>query len=408
MTYVEYVNTCQPSPLDSGNTTTYISNTVKVTNSASSVSLLVVSSLAIVLEVIALVVLSHPRGKRFGSMRKSLITLTSIEMWLNSTIFSHKAWEEYGATENETMTEFVCSFVLFSLLNNAICSRNWAVTLIALARCEVITRPVAHRVATHVFSPNRQIIYIVILMTVGMFLSVFRLLFRRIHICVNLGGIIRYPAYNLTTIEVVSEKIFFAYQSAIPIALVTMATVFMTIALLRHSPFAKRTSLCEPKTTAGRIIPRVRQKKQGHRLSKQVRATRAILLITCVFVVCEAPIFFAVVLASYINLAAKYTIYKLLRFLIVADTYANFVIYLLTSQPFRRELRHIILCTQPSPLPRQVDRGQSQRTSGQQQLSIFARHSTADVSSSGAFGNGSSSYSRRDINLPMLRTTIRA
>lgn len=399
MTIVEYVTTCKPSPQDIANHTTSARRTLINANLATSVGLLVFSSLAIVLEVIAIVILSHLRGKHFGSMRKSLITLTALEMCLNLAIFSQKLWEDFGQSEKETLTEFICSFALFSLLNNAICSRNWAVTLIALARCEVITRPVAHRVSTHIFSPNRQLIYIGILMVLGMFLSVFRLLFRPIHICVNLGGIIRYPVRNITRIEVISEKIFFAYQSAIPITLVTVASAFMTVALLRHSPFGNKDSFSATKPTAGRIIPRVRHNKPNHRLSNHVRATRAIFLIAGVFVVCEAPIFFAVILSGYINPAAKHTVYKLLRFLIVADTYANFVIYLLGSQPFRRQLVNILRCTRRVAHPRTInERLPSLKSDGGAQVSLFVRQSeSADVSSSGPFDNVSTGDSRREV-----------
>ncbi|KAM7542318.1 hypothetical protein Aperf_G00000005392 [Anoplocephala perfoliata] len=198
-----------------------------------------------------------------------------------------------------------------------------------------------------------------------MIFSVLRLTFRSINVCTNLGGIILYPSYNTTEILIVCEKIFFAYQSAIPIALVSFATAFMIITLLRSSSLVQRSSSSEPKKSDGKIISSVYQqkkKKNSYRLSKQMRATRAILLITAVFVVCEAPIFFAVVLADHISKEAQLTIYKALRFLIVTDTYANFIIYLLTSKHFRHGLQKAFTCREKDHLLRSNKRGISIRS----------------------------------------------
>lgn len=318
---------------------------------ANSIGLLIFSSVALVFELIAITVLTRVKLARFGSMRKSLIILTSIEMWLNTSIFVHKVWEEYWSSVHETLTEFLFASLLFSLLNTAICSRNWAVTLIALARCEAITRPMAHRVSTHIFCPKRQIAFILCLILCGFFLSTLRLMFRHAIVCENLNNIVLNAAKNKSVLESASETIFFAYQSAIPIITVTMATLFMIITLLRHKmPSVKRHSGHVHskdsqndrirKSDHGKIV----STNQATRQPNQIRATHFILLITAVFVICEAPIFFVVVLVNFINTDILRMITKLLRFLIITDTYANFVIYLLTSRPFRMELVNLLYC----------------------------------------------------------------
>lgn len=324
-------------------------------SSTSGAALLMLSSVALLLEAIALIVLSRKRSQQFGSLRCSLITLTSVEMWLNFSIFIHTVWEKFVSVNNETLSQYVCSFFLFCLLNNAICSRNWAVALIALARCEAITRPLAHRVATRIFSPNRQLMYMGFFICIGMFVSVFRLIFQNLNVCVNQRYIVYITIMEKTAIQIFAERLFFVYQSAIPTSLLSLTAIFMTFTLLRHrNSLIRKSSNYDEKRNSnnkacdesenGRIICRLRKKKQAKRISKHVRATRAILLIVIVFTILEAPIFFAVTFSFYISELWRFLIYKMLRYLIVADTYANFVIYLLTSQPFRVELRFLLRC----------------------------------------------------------------
>nr|CDS27288.1 hypothetical protein HmN_000732400 [Hymenolepis microstoma] len=135
--------------------------------------------------------------------------------------------------------------------------------------------------------------------------------------------------------------------------------MFMIVTLLRSSQIVRKNS-SEPKNSDGKIISCVYQqkkKKKSHHLSKHVKATRAILLIIGIFIVCEAPIFFAVVLEKHISPEAKLTIYKALRFLIVTDTYANFIIYLLTSKHFRYGLKKVFTCKRDDYLLRPIERG---------------------------------------------------
>ncbi|KAL7054469.1 hypothetical protein AAHC03_026066 [Spirometra sp. Aus1] len=322
-----------------------------------SVSLLVCSSFAIMLELVALIVLARHSAKRFGSMRKSLIALTSIEMWLNTSIFVHKVWEDYGSPRPETLLAYIFAAILFSLLNSAICSRNWCVTLIALSRCEAITRPLAHRSSKQILSPNRQIILLVCVVTLGMIFSAIRLTFLRTIVCTNLEHkVIRLPPMNSTNGRVF-EKIFFAYQSAIPISIVALATVFMIWTLLRPKiTAAKRTlspevqqqlrrqSTLHETNTHGKLLPRGYEKKNVSRLTNQVRATRTIFFIAAVFTILEAPVFFIIVFENHIGVAIKKIIVQLLKFLIILDSYTNIAIYLLTSEHFRTELIRMLTC----------------------------------------------------------------
>lgn len=342
----------------------------------SHIILLIFAAIAELLGIAALAVLTRPGASRFGSMRKSLVALTAIEMWLNSMIFVHKIWEEFVTTQYQRLPEFYFSFILFLMLNTAICSRNWVVTLLALARCEVITRPVATRVSTHIFSPRRQLIYLAGLIIISVAISTFRLVIRQILVCTNLGYAV-FPAQSNRTSElkIISEKIFFAYQSAIPITVITISTIFMMIALLRHRMPSERkrekqeesnrseqvqrrkwtsfrlqrlnkvsTGSKKDDEGCGSVIKSIQTVRQAQRLPNQIRATRFIFFIAMVFIVCEAPVFFAVICASSMSPMTVIQVFTYLRFLIIADSFANFVIYLLTSRPFRVELMNLLLC----------------------------------------------------------------
>ncbi|KAH9280577.1 hypothetical protein ECG_07332 [Echinococcus granulosus] len=362
-----YSNSCDPRLL--GN----YDAQQDVVSDNSHIALLVFAAIAVVLEAVALVVLTRPAATRFGSMQRSLVALTAMEMWLNTTIFVHKAWEEYFTTRHERLSEFCFSFVLFSGLNSAICSRNWVVTLIALARCEAITRPVATRVSTHIFSPQRQLIYIGVLIVCGIALSTFRLVIRQVLICTNLDNVVLHIRSDQTSrLQLISEKIFFAYQSAIPITVVTIATLFMIVVLLRHRMPSERRKEQQRKVEVretqkegekwkrwrcfrcgrltprddggGCVVPSLQAVRQAQRLPNQIRATRFILFIATIFIVCEAPVFFAVICANSMSPTVVIRVFTYLRFLIIADSFANFVIYLLTSRPFRVELVNLLTC----------------------------------------------------------------
>ncbi|VDL90840.1 unnamed protein product [Schistocephalus solidus] len=345
MLNLHYLNNCQELP------------PVELEDARITVSLLVCSSFAIMLELIALIVLARNGAKRFGSMRKSLIALTSIEMWLNTSIFVHKVWEDYGSPHPETLLAYILAAISFSLLNSAICSRNWCVTLIALSRCEAITRPLAHRSSKQILSPNRQIILLVCVVTLAMVFSAIRLTFLSIVVCTNLEHkVIRLPPTNSTNAQIF-EKVFFAYQSAIPISIVALATVFMIWTLLRpriesakKSPSAKAQPQLQRQSTVsgtnnhGKILPRGYEKKNAPRLTNQVRATRTIFFIAAVFTILEAPVFFIIVFENHIGIEVKKVIVQLLKFLIILDSYTNIVIYLLTSEHFRTELIRMLTC----------------------------------------------------------------
>ncbi|VDN22660.1 unnamed protein product [Dibothriocephalus latus] len=346
MLNLQYLNDCKELP------------PVVLEDARITVSLLVCSSFAILLELIALIVLARHRAKRFGSMRKSLIALTSIEMWLNTSIFVHKVWEDYGSPHPETLLSYILAAILFSLLNSAICSRNWCVTLIALSRCEAITRPLAHRSSKQLLSPNRQLILLVFVIILGIIFSAVRLTFLNIVVCTNLNNtVIRLPPANSTNAGRF-EKVFFAYQSAIPISIVALATVFMIWTLLRpkiaaakrtpSSPEIQRQLQC-PSTAHGshnhgKILPRGYEKRNVSRLTNQVRATRTIFFIAAVFTVLEAPVFFIIVFENHIGSDVRVVIVQLLKFLIILDSYTNIAIYLLTSEHFRTELIRMLTC----------------------------------------------------------------
>lgn len=359
---IKFSNSCDPRPLN------FPDEAQNRSPDEACIALLVLAALAVFLETLALTVLIRPSANRFKSMKLSLIALTSVEMWLNSTIFIHKAWETFITMHYESFYRYWFSFVLFSLLNTALCSRNWMVTLITLARCEAITRPMAARVSTHIFSPRRQLIYLGGLIFCSVVLSTFRLVVRPIIVCTNLNSkVLSAKSERFARIGVISEKVFFAYQSAIPITIVTITTLFMIVILLRRKIptdwWDKRGSYQRGRSNYFRWKGKVNSQQvseqdnldndrsslfsikiaiPAYRLSSQVRATRFILLIASVFIVCEAPVFFAVIFMNHMQPSVRIPVYTYLRFLIILDSYANFVIYLLLNRPYRVELINLL------------------------------------------------------------------
>ncbi|VDM33307.1 unnamed protein product [Hydatigera taeniaeformis] len=272
-----YSNSCDPRLLESYDAQQ------DVVSDNSHIALLVFAAIAVVLEAVALTVLARPAATRFGSMQRSLVALTAME-------------------------------------------------IIAL--------------------------------------STFRLVIRQVLVCTNLDNVVLHVRSDQTSwLQVVSEKIFFAYQSAIPITVVTIATIFMIVVLLRHRVPSERRKeqrwSVERKPTqkegrnwkcwrggrstprddgGGCVVPSLQAVRQAQRLPNQMRATRFILFIATVFIACEAPVFFAVVCVNSMSPTVVIWVFTYLRFLIIADSFANFVIYLLTSRPFRVELVNLLTC----------------------------------------------------------------
>ncbi|TPP58630.1 hypothetical protein FGIG_01813 [Fasciola gigantica] len=354
------------------------------------------SPVALGLSCFALIVLTRRRAVRLGSMRVNLTTLTAFEALLNAMILMLTISSLTGlGGHNQHAPALAFTFICFFFINGALCARNWIITLIALARCIAITRPMTTRLmSTHLFRPRSLGLCTVTCILLGFILSILRMFEQKIVVCENLDDIIRLVPDSGW--RLVSE-IFFIYQSAMPISIVFITTVIMIVVLLRNKTFSLDNTLQTPVTSIGSVIPvvpftrngrqlghtsfpssaettsvlrtpvlgsrthltdkripcsashlryslSVRQtqicaKSQIHyrRTQNQLRATRMITLLAAAFILFEAPIFFCVALRRYIPLNHYRLVTNGLKALVVLDSCANVIIYLFMSKRFRQE-----------------------------------------------------------------------
>ncbi|KAA0194590.1 hypothetical protein FBUS_02183 [Fasciolopsis buskii] len=355
------------------------------------------SPVALGLSTFALIVLTRRRAIRLGSMRVNLTTLTVFEALLNAMIFMLTVSHLTGlGGHNRTHAPALgFTFICFFFINGALCARNWIITLIALARCIAITRPMTTRLmSTHLFRPKLLGTFTVTCILLGFILSLLRMFEHKIVVCENLDEIIRLVPN--TGWHLVSE-IFFIYQSAMPISIVFIITAIMIIVLLRNKTFKLDYPPSATVMSSGNVIsvvpvgtdtgqlgrtsipsasetPSVMRSplisRQSHSTAKripcsashlrysfgvrqtqmcaksqinyrrtqnQLRATRMITLLAAAFILFEAPIFFCVALKKYIPLNQYRLITNGLKALVVLDSCANVVIYLFMSKRFRQE-----------------------------------------------------------------------
>ncbi|KAF5401868.1 hypothetical protein PHET_04935 [Paragonimus heterotremus] len=311
--------------------------------------LVTTSPIAVLMNLFALIVLTRRRAIRLGSMRVNLITLTIFEILLNLNILGVMFSKFSGLSEKRTTLAVILDVIMFCLLSWALFARNWIITLIALARCVAITRPMRTRLmSTHLFRPKPLAFCTITCLILGFTFSALRMFELHIVVCDNLDQKLQLlPSGGLQGL--VDTHFFF--QSAIPITIVFITTLIMLIALyrartlvlddspkergdsrisvtanrLRYTSGARQTHLCAEKQLNYR------------RTQNQLRATRMITLLAAIFIILEAPIFFCVILKKYFDPVFFNFVTTALKALVVLDSCANVIIYLFMSKRFRQE-----------------------------------------------------------------------
>ncbi|CAH8874679.1 unnamed protein product [Trichobilharzia szidati] len=329
--------------------------------------LLVLSPIALVISCLALTVLTRPQAIRLGSMRVNLITLTIFEALLNLMIFMVSlSYATKLLDDQQNLFKTLIDIACFILIGGALCSRNWTITLISLARCVAITKPMMSRKTnSHLFQPKWMAVCTIICILTGFLLSVLRLFEKQIDVCVNQNNrIILLP----NTQWRIAKDLFFTFQSALPILIVVLTTIIMLIALFRHklpnlnhnmpnrpterSDVHKSNPInatsnnfnADCSYTSKQNSTRTRQhqilleyKMNERRLQNQVRATRMVTLLTVIFILFESPVFFCVIFEYKFPHGQFDLVTNALKSLVVLDSCANVIIYLIMSKRFRQE-----------------------------------------------------------------------
>ncbi|TNN06265.1 rhodopsin orphan GPCR [Schistosoma japonicum] len=340
--------------------------------------LVVLSPIALIISCLALTVLTRPQAIRLGSMRINLITLTIFEVLLNSMIFLISLFYTTNFPNDEqNLYKTIVHITCFIIIGGALCSRNWTITLISLARCVAITKPmISRKTYSHLFQPKWMAICTISCLLTGFILSALRLFEMHIDICLNQNNrIMLIP----NTEWRIAKDLFFTFQSAIPILIVVLTTVIMLIALFRHklpnlnhhnitNRMTQRLEVnktnnqdkidnnninttntnisissnysCHAKhdcthTRQQQIL--LEYKLNERRLHNQARATRMITLLTVIFILFEAPVFFCVTFEYKFDRVQFDLVTNALKSLVVLDSCANVIIYLIMSRRFRQE-----------------------------------------------------------------------
>ncbi|CAI2735265.1 unnamed protein product [Schistosoma spindalis] len=345
--------------------------------------LVVLSPIALIISCLSLTVLTRPQAIRLGSMRINLITLTIFEVLLNSMIFLISLFYTTNFPNDEqNLYKTIVHITCFILIGGALCSRNWTITLISLARCVAITKPmISRKTYSHLFQPKWMAIFTISCILTGFILSALRLFEMHIDICLNQNNrIMLIPSSEWRIVK----DLFFTFQSAIPILIVVLTTVIMLIALFRHklpnlnhhnvsdrmtrrletnnsnNNKTEHNSIINTNNTANsnNIVSinrsyscttkhdytHTRQqqilleyKLNERRLHNQARATRMITLLTVIFILFEAPVFFCVTFEYKFDRVQFDLVTNALKSLVVLDSCANVIIYLIMSRRFRQE-----------------------------------------------------------------------
>lgn len=372
MSIVTYLNNCKP-----------INKTNHDLASVPAVYLFLafLSPIAFVISSLALTVLTRAHAIRLGSMRINLITLTIFEALLNLMIFILMVIAIIQMTYMpDNLILFITYLICFPIINGALCSRNWTITLIALARCVAIVRPIeTHQISSHLFRPKWMACCTLICIFIGFFLSFIRLGELEICLCTNLNN-----TWMVTVNDEwkLGKELFFTYQSALPICIVLITTTLLMVTLCKHKqpnlnvvqktkyhPHVynnkHKSAYCDdsnqneeiffcsnnnnsllqiskPIRNTNNLEIMSNQVQLKHRINvnrslNQAKATRMIALITIVFILFEAPIFFCIILESRFDKKSFDLVTNALKSLVVLDSCANVIIYVIMSKRFKQE-----------------------------------------------------------------------
>ncbi|KAL3321251.1 hypothetical protein Ciccas_000085 [Cichlidogyrus casuarinus] len=305
--------------------------------------------LVIVFDMVSLFVLTRPRSMRLGSMRIYMLLLTQVELLLNIFILCYMTTDSLGNHKESLILSLYVTIVII-IINVLLPTRNWFVTMIALARCEAIVRPLESRWSNRVFTQKKLKVYAVIILLLSVMFSTLRTLLTEMRLEVCFNGTKEFVRTNKSS-DQVSDEIYFSYQSAIPICLILLSTIYLVAVLCRNAinkpPTTdhKETESGSHKLTSSMTAPeRAYSKRLKHhihseirasRKANQLRATRMVITIAIIFMILEGAVLFR---RFYSKLPPMF-----LKFFVVTNSLANICIYLLMSRKYRELVSQFLL-----------------------------------------------------------------
>ncbi|KAL3314882.1 hypothetical protein Ciccas_006487 [Cichlidogyrus casuarinus] len=369
-------------------------------NSSSIAStLLIVSSghVLLILEILAIFLLTRKKAHKIGPLKTLMLVLSSIEFLLCTSILLYELLRCIETTVSNSVEKSL-STIFFISLNTALVSRNWIVALIAATRCEAVVSPLKNHHRAF-FSIRKQKIMSICIVLLSALFSGARILVK-----------IFKPHTDSTF-----SKVFFVYQSVIPILVIISCALFIIAVMVfrdggsssniqneaerRNSSVPKKEPAAadERRPLNGRLLSctgnELGVRNNSIRCSRgsflqfrsgsdasiigsealnyqlqlnwkisQVKVTRMVVLMLIIFTVLESPvtitIFFEIERQNF-----------LLKILVIANSYANLIIYLFMSKKFRalaeeylcrhRRLQTRVCCHGCPPFTSNQDRRQS-------------------------------------------------
>lgn len=336
MFFFKYDNSCL-------NSFTNDSISCQKTNKYYGATMITLTTMAFIFNGFSLLILTRKNSNlRFGQIKLNILILSLVETWLTGFIILFHSIGLYKKCLNAggILTIWIDT-ILFYNITSLTCTRNWIVVIIACSRCEIICLPLNSKRGLKFNHHNTKVIAVII--TIFSYcLSLVRLFSKEATICKDINYHIQnhtYKGYLFFEIYV-----FFAYQSVLPVLIVGIVSLSMSISLLscRTSPIPAIEHHCSYYT-----IKKMPMKNASNR--KQRKATRTILTLAFVFTLLEVPVF---IIQSIIHLITNAeamqdeTLHLRLtmtcNFLVVLDSCCNIIVYLLTSDKFRKEFRRFI------------------------------------------------------------------
>ncbi|VDM32407.1 unnamed protein product [Hydatigera taeniaeformis] len=222
----------------------------------------------------------------------------------------------------------VCSFFNW-IRDTGICGRNWAITLITIARAEVVIWPLASRCYQRCLRQKRFFLLVFALFALtGLFISGARRFDQKISVCYSkrLSSYCVFSEVFLLANFKQFSAVYFSFQTLLPWMLIL---IFTTLIIFQLKPCKKHTENSIRRPTS----------KSGGR-DNHLRASIAVTVIAVFCTIFEFPTF---ALSMYYIASDPHEALELwdtiANTLLQIDSIANFFLLIITMPSLRRRLR---------------------------------------------------------------------
>lgn len=286
------------------------------------------------------------RSKKRSTMQAGLIVFCLFEVFYHATQATGESIRLYSwlrirremvlPPESSTLPpEFallpVTGSVFDCLRDAGICCRNWAITLITIARAEVVVWPLASQFYQRCLRKKRVFLTAIgLVTTLSLLLGVLRRLDTTLDVCYS-SNLKSYCTTEKPFLMNLTEmtSFYFTYQTLLPWILIF---IFTSLIIIKLKPWKKSSE-----NFIHRHNPEINKKGKAH--DSHVRASIAVTVLAAFFTVFELPTFalciYFLALDPYADLANWTTAANIFLQL---DSIANFFLLIITMPSLRRQL----------------------------------------------------------------------